>query len=305
MINPEWPGRGLIIALVLLVQALFPASVQAVQPRGMSWGETYNVPGTGPVETAGLQVLFVVRSNGTFVRITSGASGSETWMEVPGFYGAPLDIIEFSPGKLLVLGQQASSAKSVLLLDVVRRLVIDHFLTQDRSLSPDKRFLVFIRPSLLGRYENNDESETLALYDIAASFASSRRPIHLLEREFDAGTAIYPGGPGLSGAGHAYAPITPFVWSADSTLVAFVSASSNFSGPAERRVVESTEVSLVVIGVGPGKLSVKTARLKDCGRGDKTCGGAFTGLRFRGNDIVVESTSPGGADVVVSADALK
>lgn len=297
-----------------IASAAVPYSIAAAEPgepSAMRRGTVYDVPGTGPVTLGDFTVKVIVQSNGSFARIVNRLTQRVSWMEIPGFYGAPLTIIAFSRNKILILGYRSSSVRGADILDIPDHKIIDSFLLRDYSLSPDQQQLALTR-AVIPHYEDEAMgSEVAAVYDLRTIPSANHIERVIGSPDYDVGTRIYPSRAESNAVGSAPSPIgvyshlTRYEWSGDSQSFAFLSLYRRMSGIEGQQTVDGSEVRLIDAHHLGNHWGVRQKLLERCGHSDDTCGSSFIKLSFHETGIEVDSRSSSSHNVqVIGLDAM-
>jgi len=107
-------------------------------------------------------------------------------------------IVRAAGNQVALIGMSTGSVYEVVLIDVLRYKIADHFMAFRPAPSPDGRFIAFIKfypphgyPS---SYPTMGPSDFVMLYDTTRGPSGNRPPGVEIDNKIDVGTAVYPPG---------------------------------------------------------------------------------------------------------------
>ena len=135
------------------------------------------------------------------------------------------EVCPLSDGRLVVFGYYGGTG--VFIVDRAKASVVDTFASSDPVMSPDQRWIVYVKMYPLHGVEGTDE---YLIYDLTKSPAQNR-PDGDVKNATDVGAVIFPPGQKNLGGDNIGVPreqlhynLSGFYWAADSQAVLFVDA---------------------------------------------------------------------------------
>jgi hypothetical protein len=177
-------------------------------------------------QRAGVTTSLVGKPTALGLKLVGNGSG-ERLLSLPATLVQVDSLSWFGDDRLTVLGMANSSISAIVVVDVHQAKVIDYFLGLDPVISPDGRYIAFVRfyPS----HGIESAEDRVRIYDLAQS-ASSNRPVKSpgAAPSMEVGRPVYPLLPDEAARFNtdrpeedAYHRISDFEWSSDSRSFAF------------------------------------------------------------------------------------
>lgn len=199
-------------------------------------------------------------------------------LELPNEFAQVDQIRRVIGDKAVVLGWANSSVKAVAILDLQRQSIIDHFWAYEPTLSPDGRWIAFIK--FFPAHGVDSPESQYRLYDVAKTTTGNRprrpdRGTGAPDPVTEVGVSIYPlraseidrENVGVDD-GTAHESASPFFWDADSSKLVFADA-------------QAATMSIVMVSMSPtASVQHKTWIVELRGKVD-VCADDCTGVRLK------------------------